>query len=196
MNPGPGTYSTAQSVAMTSTSGATIRYTTGSTNPTCSTGTVFGGPVAVASTTTLRAIACASGMTDSAVTTGTYTISASAGGSTIQENTAGFCRVEGSISTSDAGYTGAGYANISNSSGKGVNWSVSAPSAGTFTLTFRYENGASSVVTTGATWTTVSFTVTLNAGVNTIRLEATSNGGFANVDYLQVSGNAVGVACN
>ncbi len=46
------------------------------------------------------------------------------------------------------------------------------------------------------TWTTVSFTVTLNAGVNTIRLEATSNGEFANVDYLQVSGNAVGVACN
>ncbi len=125
--PGPGTYSTAQSVAMTSTSGATIRYTTGSTNPTCSTGTIYGGPVRVASTTTLRAIACASGMTDSAVTTGTCTISASAGGSTIQENTAGFCRVEGSISTSDAGYTGAGYANISNSAGKGVNWSVSPP---------------------------------------------------------------------
>ena len=79
--PAPGTYSSARSVSMSSaTSGASIRYTTGSTNPTCSTGTVYAGPVNVASTTTLRAVACATGMTASAVTTGTYTISTGTGG--------------------------------------------------------------------------------------------------------------------
>ena len=62
-NPAAGTYSSAQSVVITSAeTGAFIRYTTdGSTPPTSSTGTLYSGPVPVSSTTTLKAIAFKTG---------------------------------------------------------------------------------------------------------------------------------------
>lgn len=74
-SPGAGTYTSAQSVTIsTATSGATIRYTTNGTNPTSTSGTVYSGPVSVSSSLTLKAIAYKSGMTDSAVATASYTI--------------------------------------------------------------------------------------------------------------------------
>lgn len=73
-NPSPSTYSTAQSVTIsTTTSGATIRYTVNGIDPTSSS-TLYSGPVAISSTKTLKARAFKAGMTDSAVTSGTYTI--------------------------------------------------------------------------------------------------------------------------
>jgi hypothetical protein len=81
-NPGGGTYTSAQSVTITSaTSGVTIRYTTNGTNPTSTSGTVYAGPVSIGATSTLKAIAYKSGMTDSAVTTASYTINT--GGSSL-----------------------------------------------------------------------------------------------------------------
>ncbi len=74
-SPSGGTFTTPQAVAMTTaTSGATIRYTSNGTDPTPTTGTVYTGPVTVSTTTTLRAIATAPGLTASAVTAATYTI--------------------------------------------------------------------------------------------------------------------------
>jgi hypothetical protein len=74
-NPAPGTYTSAQSVAMTSaTTGAFIRYTTDGSTPTASVGTLYSGPVAITSTKTLKAIASKTGMDDSALTSGTYTV--------------------------------------------------------------------------------------------------------------------------
>jgi hypothetical protein len=80
-NPAAGSYSSAQSVTIsTTTSGASIRYTTdGVTTPTSTTGTLYSGPVAINATTTLQAIAYKSGMTESTVTSGTYTITGSGG---------------------------------------------------------------------------------------------------------------------
>jgi hypothetical protein len=81
-NPGAGSYSSARSVAITtSTSGAMIRYTTDGSAPTSTSGAVYSGPVTISVTTTLRAIAYKSGMTDSPVTTATYTISTGGGAS-------------------------------------------------------------------------------------------------------------------
>jgi hypothetical protein len=75
-SPGGGTYASAQSVTITtSTSGASIRYTTDGSTPTSTTGTLYASPVSISSTTTLRAIAYLSGMPDSTVTSATYTIS-------------------------------------------------------------------------------------------------------------------------
>jgi hypothetical protein len=76
-NPGGGAYTSAQSVTIaTATSGASIRYTTNGTAPTSTTGTLYSGPVSIAATTTLKAIAYKSGSTDSSVTSATYTINA------------------------------------------------------------------------------------------------------------------------
>ncbi len=76
-NPVEGTYSSAQDVTIsTSTSGATIRYTTDGSDPTPSTGNVYSAPVNIASTSTLKAIAYKSGMNDSAIATGVFTINA------------------------------------------------------------------------------------------------------------------------
>jgi hypothetical protein len=80
--PGGGAYSGAQSVSITSaTSGAAIRYTTNGAAPTSTSGATYSGPVAIGVTTTLKAIAYKSGMTDSPVTTATYTIGGAGGGS-------------------------------------------------------------------------------------------------------------------
>ena len=77
-SPAGGTYSSAQSVAIASaTSGATIRYTTNGSTPTATSGTIYTGPVNVASSLTLRAIAYRAGFTDSAVASATYTIGSS-----------------------------------------------------------------------------------------------------------------------
>jgi hypothetical protein len=75
-SPAPGTYTTAQNVTLSdSTSSATIYYTTNGTTPTTAS-TKYTSPIAVSSTTTIKAIAVASGFTNSSVASGTYTISA------------------------------------------------------------------------------------------------------------------------
>src|SRR5271165_3666745 len=73
-NPAPGYYATVQSVSIsTTTANATIYYTTDGTTPTTSS-TKYTGPVAVGVTETLSAIAIASGLTNSVVSSGLYTI--------------------------------------------------------------------------------------------------------------------------
>ena len=74
-NPVAGTFTSAQSVMISSTtSGASIRYTVDGSTPTSTTGNLYSSPVNISVTTTLKAIAYKSGMTDSTVTTGNYTI--------------------------------------------------------------------------------------------------------------------------
>jgi hypothetical protein len=75
-SPPAGTYTSAQTVAITSaTSGASIRYTTDGSTPSETAGTLYSSPVSISVTTTLKALAFKTGMTDSTVTTGVYTIS-------------------------------------------------------------------------------------------------------------------------
>jgi len=77
-SPAPGAYGSAPSVAITtSTSGASIRYTTDGSTPSETAGTIYSGPIFTRSTTTLKAIAYASGYIDSAGASGTYSIGSS-----------------------------------------------------------------------------------------------------------------------
>jgi len=73
ISPAGGTYSAAQSVTITdATPGAAIHYTMDGTTPTA-TSTVYSGPIAVSSTTTIRALATAAGFNNSGVAGATYT---------------------------------------------------------------------------------------------------------------------------
>lgn len=127
---------------------------------------------------------------------------------TIQENETGFCSVEGSVDSNNAGFSGAGFANTTNASSAGINWNVTFTDAGTHTITFRYANGGTtdrtgqlfingssvassiSMPASGSwtTWTDVSVSVSVSAGTQTVRLQANTSEGLANVDYLQITG--------
>jgi pectate lyase len=134
----------------------------------------------------------------------------------LQENTTGFCSVDGAIESEWAGYTGAGYANTTNATGAGVDWRISVQSSGTYSFVWRYAivtgdrtakliiNGAtvvpsisfpaSGAVTTYIETSTVD--VSISAGINDIRLEATTSDGLGNIDYLKVTGiNPQAAAC-
>ncbi|MGB6725101.1 MAG: chitobiase/beta-hexosaminidase C-terminal domain-containing protein [Terracidiphilus sp.] len=111
-SPAPGSYSTAQSVTLSdTTTGASIYYTTDGTIPTTSS-TLFSAssPIAVATTTTIEAMAVASGYTQSAVATGAYTFAATGPSISVVESTndgsmlmAAQPSISFSTSTGDAG---------------------------------------------------------------------------------------------
>src|SRR5437899_4326265 len=73
-SPGGGTYTGSVTVTISdATSGAAIHYTTDGSTPTTSS-PVYGGALTFTQTTTLKAMAAASGMTNSAVASATYTV--------------------------------------------------------------------------------------------------------------------------
>lgn len=73
-SPAGGTFTSPQTVTLaTTTAGATIHYTTDGSTPTASSPS-YGSPIAVSTTTTIKAIAVASGYDPSAVASATYTI--------------------------------------------------------------------------------------------------------------------------
>ena len=73
-SPLPGTFNTAQNVTFSSSvAGVSFYYTTDGSNPTTAS-TLYTGPVAVSATTTLKAIAAKTGLGNSPVTEGVYTI--------------------------------------------------------------------------------------------------------------------------
>ncbi len=76
-SPAGGTYSSAQNVTIScATAGAAIRYTTDGSTPTSSSAQ-YTGPISVTGTKTIKAIAMAAGLNNSAVATATYTIGSS-----------------------------------------------------------------------------------------------------------------------
>ncbi|MFY9910337.1 MAG: chitobiase/beta-hexosaminidase C-terminal domain-containing protein [Candidatus Sulfotelmatobacter sp.] len=75
-SPFPSSYSTPQTVKVSdSTSGAAIYYTTDGSTPSATNGTLYSGPIAVTTTTTIKAVAVGTaGYNSSAVASGTYSI--------------------------------------------------------------------------------------------------------------------------
>ncbi|OQP60758.1 InlB B-repeat-containing protein [Niastella populi] len=131
----------------------------------------------------------------------------------------GYCSANGSRQNSYTGADGGYYINLSNSSGQGITWAVSAGAAGTYNLRWRYSNAGSQSATTArvlvngvqvnasvafpktATWstwtTTAQIPVTLVAGANKIRLETTVSSEFAMIDWIEISGtNPTEASCS
>ncbi len=124
----------------------------------------------------------------------------------IQEEETGFCGFHslGWIESSNGGFTGTGYANTDNALGEGLNWTVTIPESGSYTLLWQYatstdrpgnlfindiqEGETLSFVSTGdwTTWMSESAEVSLAAGNYEISLVATTSGGLGNIDFLEI----------
>ncbi|MGA9025930.1 MAG: chitobiase/beta-hexosaminidase C-terminal domain-containing protein [Steroidobacteraceae bacterium] len=136
LNPAPGSFTAVQSVTLSdSLAGAAIYYTTNGATPTTAS-TPYAGPIAVNATTTINAIAVATGYTPSAVTTGTFTIqSAGTGGTPVSVALAGSGNITG-IGTNgspiaNGGLDGAGNAYSATLLGTSLSWAGSTFSFGT-----------------------------------------------------------------
>jgi polygalacturonase len=112
----------------------------------------------------------------------------------------------GTVATNHLNFSGTGFVDTPNAVGSYVEWTVTAPTAGTYTATVGYANGTTTdrpmdvavngtTAATGAsfpatgnwdTWGRKGFSVTLNAGTNHIRVTATTANGCPNLDYLDV----------
>ncbi|GAA0385089.1 beta-N-acetylhexosaminidase [Acrocarpospora corrugata] len=129
-----------------------------------------------------------------------------AAGSTVRYEAENAAISQGVVEANHAGYSGTGFVNYDSVAGSRVQWTVTAPAAGTATLRLRYANGTTAnrpmdITVNGtlvadelafagtgawATWQTRTLTVTLPAGTSTIRAAATTAIGGPNVDYLEV----------
>ncbi|WP_299819696.1 T9SS type A sorting domain-containing protein [uncultured Pontibacter sp.] len=123
--------------------------------------------------------------------------------------TVGMCSFDGSLRTTG---TGGDVINLPNTAGKGINWKVEAPVAGTYTLKWSYAGGGSAateaakVLINGTTaLENVSFpkpkdsktylvtepvSVQLEKGVNEIRLEVIQSLAFADIEWIEVTGES------
>jgi hypothetical protein len=127
-------------------------------------------------------------------------------GIVIQENATGFASVDGTIDSNFLGYTGAGYANTTDTNGASLYWNLYFGSSVTKSLTFRYANTnartANLIVngvnvtsgiqfpSTGAwtNWGYVTVYPSIASGASQVRLQATSADGLPNLDYVEVVG--------
>ena len=125
---------------------------------------------------------------------------------------------QGLVESNHAGFTGTGFVNFDNVTGSSVEYTVTAPTAGPYSLTFRYANGTAvnrpvDVTVNGAlaaddlafngtgawtTYQTVTASATLVAGTNKIKTTAVTANGGPNADSLSIdkvtaAGTPVGI---
>lgn len=136
------------------------------------------------------------------------------GGVVLQENTTGFCAADGKVETEHSGYSGAGFVNVDNFKRSGIEWNIDGGS-GEYSFSWRYANGKNArparllvggkevaanvnFDSTGSwkNWKKAAVKVSLNSQVKRIRLEALTESGLANIDYMEIAGPGVkAVAC-
>ena len=113
---------------------------------------------------------------------------------------------QGVVATNHLNYSGTGFVDYTNVAGSYVEFTVAATAAGPVPVVARFANGSTTnrpmdVIVNGSTavagqafnptgnwdtWATVTVTVTLAAGSNTIRLTATTANGGPNLDKITV----------
>ncbi|MDO3694326.1 glycosyl hydrolase [Wenyingzhuangia sp. chi5] len=123
---------------------------------------------------------------------------------TIQENEPGFCALDGSID-SNYPHTGTGFSNTTNAIGSGIDYKINFMSDRIETLTIRYAspvdcpaniliNGSivatAPCLSTGSfdTYSEVSINIQSSIGMADLRIEATTDKGLGNIDYITITG--------
>jgi len=182
-SPAAGTYTTTQSVTLSSaTSGASIYYTTNGSTPTTSSN-LYSTPITVSTTSTIKAIAVKSGMTNSDVASFAYTINPN-NPITIKveaetATTTGTPNVGSTFVESYASASGGKLLGFMSRVGNTATWTVNVTSAGTYKLVLRLA-GTGSAVTLASQ---MSFTVDNSAVTLSGTLNA-ANGNYYNfADY-------------
>ncbi|HTB80804.1 MAG TPA: chitobiase/beta-hexosaminidase C-terminal domain-containing protein [Opitutaceae bacterium] len=206
-NPGGGTYASAQSVTITtSTSGATIRYTTDGSAPSETHGTIYSGPVSIGSTATLKAIGYETGFTDSNITSASYTINTGGGGTpiTLEAENLSPVGTGATVSISNDANASGGVIEFLNSTAAGQTMTLTTPSiaAGTYQVQLRYKTNTTrgqhtvkidgvqvgstidQYATTSAYTTVTLGSATLAAGAHTIVLTVTGKNASATQFYI------------
>ena len=123
--------------------------------------------------------------------------------------TTGLCSFDGTVAD-NSGASNGKVINLSKATGKGIDWRITVPQAGAYTLNWRYVNGSTSNTPTMAllvnntiatntqpfprtgsntTFAYATATVSLGAGLNIIRLQSTTSTATADIDWLEVTGN-------
>lgn len=133
---------------------------------------------------------------------------------TIEENTPGFCSVDGTVDDNNAGFTGTGFANTDNEEGKAIYYRINVTEAATYNVTFVQANGSSDnrwgrvdangtevfakldLNPTGG-WTTylpVTVAMDLPVGEIDFNFVARTAGGLSNIDSLTIESTTGGNA--
>jgi hypothetical protein len=191
-SPVSGVYTSAQSITLTSaTPGATIKYTTDGSTPNSNSAT-YSNPFSITSTTVVKAIAIKSGMPDSNVASGNFTINLPEGNAIPGKIEAESYVTMNGVQTEESSEGTLNVSYIDN--GDWMDYTVTVATTGTYTVDFRlaspYNNtqlqlmkgtDILAIITapnTGSfqSWQTVSATVTLSAGTQTLRVYALTNG--------------------
>ena len=198
LSPAGGTYAAGTVVTLTATANSGYTFTSWS-----------GAASGTAATTTVT-------VSSNISATATFTVTGGGGGTStlrIEDDataTTGLCSYDGSRS-SNSGANNGYVINLSNSSAKGITWRVNAAAAGSYTLVWRYKNSGTQAATSAkllvngatinsalafpktsssTTFTTTTATVSLLSGGNTIRIETTVSSEFADIDWIEITGNS------
>ena len=205
-----------KTLTFTFTSTATPTSTATRTNtpiPPTSTPTATRTPTSAAPTATFTDTNTPGAPTSTSTPTPTPTLTAVSAQVVIQpENNCGF---SGTIDNNHLGFTGTGFANLTNNNTAGITFALNSTIAQNLSITFRYSDGTTTarpmllnrisptastpvtvnfgVTTNWDTWGTITVTVPLVAGNNLISLvptEANTNGG-PNLDELTFTSSTV-----
>jgi hypothetical protein len=188
--PTPGVYGTAQTVHIAdTTAGAKIYYTTNGTQPSTSS-TLYSdaSPIAVNSTTTIMAIAAATGFSNSAIGTGTYTIGSATAIAFVQMNYSVPSTSQTSVTTA---YTKAQVAGDTNVVAIGWSSSTSTVTAVTDTKGNTYTVAAGPTVQSGVQSQVIYVAKNIAAaaaGANSVTVKFSAASAYPDVRVLEYSG--------
>jgi len=140
LTPAGGSYAAAQSVTITDgNAGAAIYYTTNGTTPSATNGTRYSGPISVASSETVAAVAVLSGYTTSAAASATYTIGGTS--TPVINDPTGFSTTSGLSLVNGASLVGTGLQLTASSQAYAVSavWSAAPVNVQSFTTDFTFQ---------------------------------------------------------
>lgn len=187
-SPAAGSYSAAQSVTISdSTTGATIYFTTDGSTPTASS-SQYTEPIAVSGTETIQAIAVASGYTNSAAASATYTISTPSAAVPTFAPVAGTYTSAQSVTISDSTPGVTIYFTTDGTNPTTSSTQYSAPITVSATETIKAIAAASGYATSAIA--SATYTINISTSSSTVTVITNANGNITSIPPANGTANA------